>query len=166
MQLKPRRPTRPELPRLWALNDLPNVGSTANAAMPLHLPVPAAPPAAFPDLADVEASFIAVGGDFLVMAEDGAVVGMGGFKPRTSQVAEVLRVRVHPARRRLGLGRALMDELERCARRAGFSQLRLDTATNQPEAMAFYRGLGYQELGQETRPEWTWTLVYFGKSLT
>jgi len=59
----------------------------------------------------------------------------------------------------------LVRELERRARRAGFSELTLDTATNQPEAVGFYLALGYHELRRETRPEWTWTLVYFGKSL-
>jgi hypothetical protein len=36
---------------------------------------------------------------------------------------------------------------------------------NQPEAVAFYRSLGYHEAGRETRPEWSWTLVYFIKPL-
>ena len=76
----------------------------------------------------------------------------------------MLRVRVHPARRRRGLGRALMRELERRARRAGFCELTPDTATKQPEAAGFYLVLGYHELRRETRPEWTWTLVDYGKS--
>jgi hypothetical protein len=41
----------------------------------------------------------------------------------------------------------------------------LDTATNQPEAMAFYQGLGYREVGRERQPSWTWTLVYYAKNL-
>jgi hypothetical protein len=56
--------------------------------------------------------------------------------------------------------------LERRAVELGFEELHLDTATNQPEAVAFYENLGYSNLGEETRPEWTWTLVYFGKSLS
>lgn len=63
------------------------------------------------------------------------------------------------------LGRALMKEIKRCARQRGFEALTLDTATNQPEAMAFYRGREYRELGRETRPDWSWTLVYDGRSL-
>lgn len=41
----------------------------------------------------------------------------------------------------------------------------LDTSTAQPEAIAFYRALGYAESGRETRPDWHWTLVYFSKDL-
>lgn len=40
-----------------------------------------------------------------------------------------------------------------------------DTATNQPEAMAFNQGLGYREVGRERQPDSTWTLVYYLKEL-
>jgi GNAT superfamily N-acetyltransferase len=152
-------------PVLWALNALPNIGETADPAVPLPLPPAVAPPAGFPDLSDVEASFIACGGEFLVVELDGHVVGMGGFRPGVDASAEVLRVRVHPARRRRGIGRALMTELEQRATRQGLRSVRLDTATNQPEAMAFYQGLGYREVGRERQPGWTWTLVYYAKNL-
>ena len=75
----------------------------------------------------------------------------------------MLRVRAHPARRRRGIGRALVGELEERAREAGFVGMHLETATNQPAAVAFYQALGYRESGRESRPEWSWTLVYFTK---
>jgi N-acetylglutamate synthase-like GNAT family acetyltransferase len=147
------------------LNNLPNVGLTADPNVPLDLPTPSAPPEAFPDLADVEASFQQCGGDFVVVEQDEHLIGMGGFRPASPTAVEVLRVRVHPAVRRRGVGRSLMKELEERATRLGFSEAELDTATNQPDAVAFYRALGYEELAQETRPEWTWTLLYFRKTL-
>jgi ribosomal protein S18 acetylase RimI-like enzyme len=92
---------------------------------------------------------------------------MGGIGPVADHPgrAEALRVRVHPALRRRGLGRALMTALEDRAAALGYDELFLDTATNQPEAMAFYEGLGYRETGRESRPEWNWTLVYYIKCL-
>jgi ribosomal protein S18 acetylase RimI-like enzyme len=90
---------------------------------------------------------------------------MGGIRPNSKTRAEVKHIRVHPAMRRRGVGRSLMLGLEDAARRLGFQELHLDTAANQPEAVAFYRGLGYHEDGRETRPDWTWTLVYFVKQL-
>lgn len=152
---------------LWALSALPNIGETADPTVPIPIPLPPAPapPAGFPDLADVERSFLAAGGDFLVVERDGQVVGMGGYRPDAEAGAEVLRVRVHPATRRRGIGRALMTELERRAAGAGLRSMHLDTATNQPEAMAFYQGLGFRETGREHRPGWTWTLVYYVKPL-
>jgi ribosomal protein S18 acetylase RimI-like enzyme len=154
-----------DAPVLWALNALPNIGETADPRVPVPLPPAAGPPAGFPDLADVGGSFLARGGEFLVAEIDGHVVGMGGFRPGAGGCAEVLRIRVHPATRRRGIGRALMAELERRAARRGFRSVRLDTAANQPEAMAFYQGLGYRETGRERRPGWTWTLVYYAKTL-
>lgn len=133
--------------------------------LPIDLPVPDGPPPAFPDLADVEGSFVALGGDFLVAEDGGRVVGMGGYRPNSLRQAEVLRVRVHPAVRRRGVGRAVMAELEARAAIAGFSEMHLDTATNQPEAVGFYNSLGYLQVGRETLPEWRWTLAYFSKTL-
>ena len=158
-----RRARREDTPRLWALNDIPNIGRTADQTQPIHLPIPDGPPSAFPDLADVEANFVQAGGDFIVVGQDDAIVGMGGFRPRPDGRAEMLRVRVHPARRRLGIGRALVFELEKRTQDMGFVGVHLDTATNQPEAVDFYRALEYREVGRESRPEWSWTLVYFTK---
>jgi ribosomal protein S18 acetylase RimI-like enzyme len=154
-----------DAPVLWALNALPNIGETADPGVPIPLLPAVTPPASFPDLADVEASFLARGGEFLVVELDGHIVCMGGFRPGVEACAEVLRVRVHPATRRRGIGRALMAELEQRAAQRGLRAMCLDTATNQPEAMAFYQGLGYREVGRECRPGWTWTLVYYVKTL-
>lgn len=160
-----RRFLEADVPVLWALNELPNIGETADPSVPVPLRPATAPPAGFPDLGDIEASFVAVGGDFLVAELDGHVVGMGGFRPGPDARADILRVRVHPATRRRGIGRALMTELERRAVRASLRSAFLDTATNQPEAMAFYQGLGYSEVGREQQPNRTWTLVYYLKEL-
>jgi ribosomal protein S18 acetylase RimI-like enzyme len=151
--------------RIWALNNIPNVGATADPDAPLPLPAVDRAPANFPDLADVGERFIAEGGDFLVVELDGQLVAMGGIRGKGSGRAEVRHVRVHPARRRLGLGRLLMAALESRAVQLGYSQMMLDTAANQPEAVAFYTALGYEETGRQSRPEWSWTLVYFTKSL-
>jgi ribosomal protein S18 acetylase RimI-like enzyme len=160
-----RRAQASDSPRLWALNALPNIGVTVDPDLPLHLPRPASPPANFPDLADVMTSFVGRGGDFVVAEIGGELVGMGGIKPTGANQAEVLRVRVHPARRRCGVGQRVMRELEKRALALGLSELHLDTADNQPDALAFYRALGYQETGRETHPGWSWTLVYFVKRL-
>ncbi len=157
-----------DLPVVWALSVLPNVGHTADpaAAFPIA-PAESFPPTAFADLADPDRSFGAAGGELLVAELDGHVAAMGGFRPAAGVPGrvEILRVRVHPARRRLGLGRAIMSRLEAEAAALGYRQAWLDTATNQPEAMAFYSGIGYRQVGQETRPEWDWTLVYYVKDI-
>ena len=59
-----------------------------------------------------------------------------------------------------------MEALEEAASARAFEELHLDMAANQPEAVAFYGSLGYEEVGRERRPEWSWTLVYFRKCLS
>ncbi|MEV6522940.1 GNAT family N-acetyltransferase [Longispora sp. NPDC051575] len=148
-----------DAPTVWALNNVPPLGATADDSVPLALPPESTPPVAFPDLGDIAGSFL----EFLVVETDGHLVGMGGLKPRSDTHAEVLRVRVHPAVRRRGVGRALLAALEDRAAELGFRGMFLDTTTNQPEVVAFYRGLGYTEAGRSTFPHWT--LVYFTKEL-
>jgi len=157
-----------DLPVVWSLSVLPNVGHTADPAVPFPLPpAESFPPAAFGDLADPDRSFAGAGGELLVADLDGHIAAMGGFRPVADVPGsiEIRRVRVHPALRRRGLGRAVMTRLEADAAALGYQHARLDTAANQPEAVAFYTGIGYREIGRETQPDWDWTLVYFIKDL-
>ncbi|MGW0230373.1 GNAT family N-acetyltransferase [Actinopolymorpha singaporensis] len=156
-----------DLPVLWAMAVLPHHGATADASVPIPLPAAGGPPAEFPDLADPTASLLEAGGSLLVAEVNGHLVGMAGFRPSERPArAEVVHVRVHPALRRRGVGRGLMAAVETEAAQRGFTEAWLDTATNMPEAMAFYEGVGYAEVGRESRSEWQWTLVYYLKKLT
>jgi ribosomal protein S18 acetylase RimI-like enzyme len=157
-----------DLPVIWALSVLPNAGHTANPNVPFPLPpAKSLPKRAFSDLADPYRAFASVGGKLIVAELNGHLAAMGGFRPSTQTPGrvEILRVRTHPARRRLGLGTAVLRRLEADALAHGYREAWLDTATNQPEAMAFYSSTGYHEIGRETRPEWNWTLVYYLKHL-
>ncbi|WP_077057594.1 GNAT family N-acetyltransferase [Streptomyces sp. MP131-18] len=162
-----RAARRDDLPVLWTMATLPNIGATADPSVPLPLPAATEAPEEFADVADPERHFVGAGGCFLVAEAAGHVAAMGGFRPQPDHPgrAGILRVRVHPALRRRGIGRALMAALEAEACALGYREAWLDTATNQPEAMAFYQSLGYRETGRETRPEWHWTLVYHLKEL-
>ncbi|WP_328309307.1 GNAT family N-acetyltransferase [Actinomycetospora sp. NBC_00405] len=57
--------------------------------------------------------------------------------------AEIKRMWVDPAHRRRGLAGTLLDALERAAASAGCPRTVLETGTEQPEALAFYRARGY-----------------------
>jgi len=56
---------------------------------------------------------------------------------------ELKRMFVAPAARGLGLGRRLLDRIERQARWEGLDCLRLETGIHQPEALELYRSAGY-----------------------
>lgn len=61
--------------------------------------------------------------------------------------AHLLLLAVRPARRRLGLGRALVDWLLASARVAGIAAVRLELRADNAGALAFYRRLGFVETG-------------------
>ena len=71
------------------------------------------PAEAFDDLADPARAFFAAGGELVVAEVDGHIAAMGGFRlvAELPDRLEILRVRVHPARRRLGLGAAICRDV-------------------------------------------------------
>ena len=85
-------------------------------------------------------------GLFLVARLRDRPVGCGGFKLHGDASAELKRMWVAPDARGLGLGRRLLQELERHAREAGAGVVRLDTNRALTEAIALYRRSGYVEI--------------------
>ena len=62
-------------------------------------------------------------------------------------LTRVLSVGVHPRHRRQGIGTALMEVAEETARRFRTPEVRLEVNVENPGAIAFYRTLGYEEVG-------------------
>ena len=73
-------------------------------------------------------------------------VGCGALKFHPDAPAELKRMWVAPEARGLGVGRRLLHALERQAREAGASVVRLETNRALVEAIALYRGSGYREV--------------------
>jgi GNAT superfamily N-acetyltransferase len=86
-----------------------------------------------------------------VLMVDGRTAGFAGLVGSSSPLrrhwATVLRVQVHPSYQGQGLGRALMAGVHRIARDCGWEFLSL-TARGGTGVDAFYRGLGYREVGR------------------
>jgi len=53
---------------------------------------------------------------------------------------------VRPEFRGRGLARHILTALESIARQCGYSRLRLETGTRQPEAIGLYNAAGYREM--------------------
>lgn len=84
-------------------------------------------------------------GAFLVARlEGGEVVGCGAIKRYDATTAEVKRMFTAPAGRRRGVARVVLARLEDEARALGYETIRLETGTEQPEAMKLYESLGYE----------------------
>jgi predicted GNAT family N-acyltransferase len=80
---------------------------------------------------------------FLAYAGDDAV-GTARLRPVGPKVAKVERVAVLSPYRKRGIGRALMDKIERYAKDLGMSEMILHA---QDRAVPFYKKLGYRVLG-------------------
>ncbi|MEM8665005.1 MAG: helix-turn-helix domain-containing GNAT family N-acetyltransferase [Pseudomonadota bacterium] len=85
-------------------------------------------------------------GAFLLAMADGVPLGCVGVRGATGGIAEIKRLWVCDGARGFGLGRRLMAEAEETAEALGIAVLRLDTHTALPEAAAFYRRAGWQEI--------------------
>lgn len=85
-------------------------------------------------------------GALLIARLSGQPVGCGAIKLHESAPAELKRMWIAPSARGLGLGRRLLNDLERYAREAGVTVLRLETNRALSEAIALYRRSGYLEV--------------------
>jgi GNAT superfamily N-acetyltransferase len=87
--------------------------------------------------------YLAPQGLFIVLERDGEIIATGAYKPFDEHTAELKRIWTHPALRRQGLAGRIVQELERRALLAGYSQIYLTTGFRQPEAVKLYLGQGY-----------------------
>ena len=85
-------------------------------------------------------------GALIVARLDGKPIGCGALKFHGDAPAELKRMWVAPRARGLGVGRRLLEELERHARDAGVTIVRLETNHALTEAIALYRRSGYVEV--------------------
>lgn len=76
----------------------------------------------------------------------GRPAGCGAVKFHEAEPGELKRMWIAPSARGLGVGRRLLGELERCARKAGVAVLRLETNRALTEAIALYTSSGYEEV--------------------
>ena len=89
--------------------------------------------------AQVEAS----DGAFLVAYVDDVAVGCGAVRRLDEATAELKRMYVAPSVRGQGIGRALVEALEREARLLGVTRIVLETGTRLTPAIKLYEALGY-----------------------
>ena len=86
-------------------------------------------------------------GMFLVATLHDEPVGCGALKFHSDGPTELKRMWVSPAVRGLGVGRRLLERLERQTVEHGSRVIRLETNKALPEAVAMYRSGGYREVG-------------------
>jgi putative acetyltransferase len=97
------------------------------------------------DIDNVEADYFEQGGTFLVLIDDGRVVGCGAIRRWNSEICELKRMWLLPAYRGQGLGYQMVQILFEFAINMGYKTVRLDLfdAQKQAQALSFYRQLGF-----------------------
>jgi DNA-binding MarR family transcriptional regulator/GNAT superfamily N-acetyltransferase len=85
-------------------------------------------------------------GMFLVATLHGEPVGCGALRFHGDGPVELKRMWVSPAVRGLGVGRRLLEQLERRTVAHGGRVIHLETSAALPEAVAMYRSSGYREV--------------------
>ena len=83
-------------------------------------------------------------GCFLIAWLGDEPVGMGGLRRHEDGIGELKRMYVEPGARGRGIARALLAQLEQEAADLGFTEIWLETGTEQPEAIALYESSGYR----------------------
>jgi putative acetyltransferase len=73
-------------------------------------------------------------------------IACGALRPLDESTAEVRRMFVTREARRIGAGRAILKELEVCARDLGYAVLRLETGNRQAAAMRLYESIGFHRI--------------------
>ncbi len=116
----------------------------------------------------LNASQVADGdGAFLIAYIDDAAVGCGAVRRLDETTAELKRMYVDPSVRGRGIGRALIEALEREALHLGVTRIVLETGTRLASAIRLYERAGYARIplyGEYvSSPD---TSVCFGKSLS
>jgi ribosomal protein S18 acetylase RimI-like enzyme len=100
------------------------------------------------DAAAEVGDFVPPRGSLLIVRLFGEPVGCGAIRTLGRGVGEIKRMWIAPAARGLGVGRRLLRELERLARRRRLRAIRLDTHSSLKEALRLYRSAGYREIGR------------------
>jgi GNAT superfamily N-acetyltransferase len=85
-------------------------------------------------------------GAFLIIYLDDVAAGCGAVRRLDEATAEIKRMYVDPAVRGRGLGRALVEALEREARRIGATRIVLETGTRLAPAIKLYEAMGYSRI--------------------
>ncbi|MGC9665550.1 GNAT family N-acetyltransferase [Planosporangium sp. 12N6] len=93
-----------------------------------------------PSAADIDVFLVAV------HRADGSALGCGALRRLGASVAEIKRMYVVPGARGTGVATDILRALERAALVRGWSTLRLETGTAQPEAIRFYEREGYRSI--------------------
>ncbi|MGB3419005.1 MAG: GNAT family N-acetyltransferase [Dolichospermum sp.] len=107
--------------------------------------LPWQPEEADKDVLQIEAYYLATGGEFWVIEHENKIVGTAAYYPinRGEKAVEIRKMYLLPKVRGLGLGKYLLQQLETVIASRGFEQIWIETASILTEAVKLYESHGY-----------------------
>ena len=101
------------------------------------------------DLLDVKGFYVDRGGCFKVLESDGYIVGSYGLFPLSLGTCELRKMYLLPAYQGKGLGRIMMDDALREARKRHFKEVVLETNSVLDKASSLYHKYGFEKYQPE-----------------
>jgi putative acetyltransferase len=103
------------------------------------------PTGADKDVLEVEKAYLNVGGEFWVVEQAQQIVATAAYYPiaRGKKAVEIRKMYLLPRVRGKGLGKFLLQALEKAIAARGFQEIWLETATILKEAVLLYEKSGY-----------------------
>ena len=149
-------------------DDAEAVHALIQAAFAEYIDTIPVPPGALADTVEDARKAISEGRTLLAYATDeepATLAGTARYEPLEHHLY-VGRVAVHPHYRRHGIGKALMEYIERLAPTLGYTRLYLGTRISMPGNLAFYERLGYRIVKQDPHPRGPDTNIWYKKDLS
>lgn len=100
----------------------------------------------FRDIEEVQTHYFENGGCFLMLLDEGRLVGTGAVQRIDEVVCELKRLWLLPQYQGQGLGYQLMQKLFAFARSKNYRVMRLLTDVRQARAINFYERLGFERM--------------------
>jgi putative acetyltransferase len=97
------------------------------------------------DVLEIEKYYLESNGEFWTIEKQGEIVGSGGYYPieRGSQAVEIRKMYLLAESRGQGLGRFLLNELEKSIQQKNYQEIWVETASILTEAVQLYESSGY-----------------------
>lgn len=131
--------------RDWQPDDRETAASVIRSVL-VEYNLPWQPAQADRDVLAVEEFYLATGGEFWVIERQNQIVGTGAYYPiqRAENAVEIRKMYLLPTVRGQGLGKYLLQQLEKSIASRGFAQIWIETASVLQEAVKLYESSGYQ----------------------